>query len=80
METLLFNKLQLDDKVIDCPYPAGVNLRPILEKFGKDVTWRTVLEKDTQELYDLPGYGRQNVDRLYIFISGHVQYSFMDFI
>lgn len=80
MEELLFDKLRLDDRIADCPYPAGVDLRPILEKFGKDVTWRTVLKKDPQELYDLPGYGRKNVDRLYNFTSGHVQYSFMDFI
>lgn len=76
----LFGKLSLDDRVSDCPYSTGVDLQPILERFGDGVTWRTLLNEDRHALYAVPGFGEKTVDKLYAFMSQNVEYSFTDLI
>ena len=80
MEELLFDKLRLDDRIADCPYPAGVDLRPVLDKYGEDTTWRTLFLANDEELCKIPGYGSKTVHRLRSFMGMHVEYSFMDYI
>lgn len=76
----LFGKLTLDDRVADCPYETGLDLRPLLERFGRDVTWREIIKKDRHEIYGVNGFGSKTADRLYAFISNNVKYSFTDLL
>lgn len=76
----MFGKLSLDDRVSDCPYSTGVDLQPILERYGDGVTWRTLLNEDRHALYAVPGFGEKTVDKLYAFMSQNVEYSFTDLI
>lgn len=77
--TSLFN-IGLDDRVADCPANPGFDTGMLLGHFGPDVTWRTVLKADLQEIYGIKGFGRQMVNRLYAFISENVEYSFSDLV
>lgn len=76
----MFGKLSLDARVSDCPYSTGVDLQPILERYGDGVTWRTLLTEDRQALSTLHGIGAKTVDKLYAFMSQNVEYSFTDLI
>ena len=77
---MVFGKLKLDDRIADCPYVTGIDLRPLLERYGQDSTWRTLLEKNRVELYAIHGFGEKTADKLYAFMSEHVEYSFADLI
>ncbi len=76
----MFGKLSLDDRVSDCPYSTGVDLQPILERFGAGVTWRTLLTEDRHALNAVPGFGEKTVNKLYAFMAQNVEYSFIDLI
>ena len=77
---MIFGKLKLDDRIADCPYVTGIDLRPLLERYGQDATWRTILQADHQEILSIPGIKSKMADRLYAFINEHVEYSFADLI
>lgn len=77
--TSLFN-IGLDDRVADCPADPGFEIKPLLGHFGPDVTWREILKADTQEMFGIKGFGRRTVNRLYVFISENIEYSFADLI
>lgn len=79
-DDLLFGKAALDDRVRDCPYKPDLDLQPLLDHFGQDVTWRTILQADRQEILSIPGIKSKMADRLYAFINNHVEYSFIDLI
>lgn len=79
-DDLLFGKAALDDKVRDCPYKPDLGLQSLLDHFGQNVTWRTILQADHQEILSIPGIKSKMADRLYSFINDHVEYSFMDLI
>ena len=64
MDTL-FGKLSLDDHVSDYPYGTGIDMNPIFERYGRDITWRTPLTEDRQALSTLHGFGAKTVDKLY---------------
>ena len=78
--TPLFGKLSLADRVVDCPYKADFDLRPLLSHFGEDATWRDILVADRQEILSIPGFASKTVNKLYAFTSDHVQYGFADLI
>ncbi|MBR1436190.1 MAG: hypothetical protein IJ584_17490 [Bacteroidales bacterium] len=76
----IFGKLALDDKVSDCPYQTGFPIRPLLEHFGKDATWRDILKADRAVMHDIPGYAGTTIVKLYAFTSEFVDYTFMDIL
>lgn len=78
METLF--KITLDTKVSETSYDTGFDIRPLLEHFGQDVTWRRVLSADSMELYSIKGYARKTVDRIYEFMSDNIEYTFSDYL
>ena len=79
-QNLIFGPLGLDDKIADCPYEIPANPAALLERFGRDATWRDVLKTARHELLNLPGYASKTVDRLYAFMSAYVEYSFTDLL
>jgi hypothetical protein len=70
----------LDTRVADTHAETGFDTRPLLERFGKDVTWRRVLAADTYELTAIPGYGPRTEERIRKFISENIRYTFEDFL
>lgn len=78
MSTLF--KPTLDDRVADCPSATGVDTAALLNHFGPDVTWRTVLRADNDVLCALPGYGPRTVERLRSFMCQNIDYTFQDFL
>lgn len=76
----IFGKLALDDKVSDCPYQTGFPIRPLLEHFGKDATWREILKADRAVMHDIPGYAGTTIEKLYAFTSEFVDYTFIDLL
>lgn len=76
----IFGKLALDDKVSDCPYQTGFPIRPLLEHFGKDATWREILKADKTVMHDIPGYAGTTIEKLYAFTSEFVDYTFIDLL
>lgn len=72
--------VSLDSKVADTPNVTGFDTRPLVEHFGKDVTWRTVMNADYSELERIKGYGRSTIDAIHRFVSENIEYSFLDFM
>lgn len=79
-EENLFGNLSLDDRIADNPYPVDFDTKPLMEALGSDATWRDVLEKDDMELMEIKGYGRETVNKIRIFTTDKVEYTFADFL
>ena len=73
-------KITLDTKVSETPCKTGFDIRPLLEHFGQDVTWRTIIAADRQEMYSIKGYARETVNRIYAFTSDNIEYTFSDYL
>ncbi len=73
-------KITLDTKVSETPCKTGFDIRPLLEHFGQEVTWREVLKTDRQELYAIKGYAAETVKKIHAFMSENIEYSFNDFL
>ena len=76
METLF--SITKDTKVAETPCDIGFGIRPLLEHFGPDVTWRQVFKADRFELGAIKGYGKETVNRIYVFMSENLHFSFTD--
>ncbi len=79
-EENLFGDLSLDDRIADNPYPTDFDTKPLIEKLGQDATWRDVLRMSDQELMDIKGYGKNTVNRIRVFTTDRVRYTFADYL
>ena len=70
----------LDTKVSETNINTGFDIHPLIDGFGKDVTWREVYNKEYTELLSLPTYGPKTVDAIYRFISENISSSFVDLL
>lgn len=76
MKTLF--TIDKDCKVADTPSDTGFDIRPLLEHFGPDVTWKQVFKTDREVLYGIKGYGRETVNKIFVFMSENLHFSFTD--
>lgn len=71
---------QKDSKVADLAFDPGFDTRPLIGHFGPDVTWRQVFLADDKELFSIPKYGRETVNKIRIFISNNFEFTFGEFL
>ena len=76
----LFGDLSLDDRIADNPYPTDFDTKPLMEKLGHDATWRDVLGMSDQELMSIKGYGKNPVNRIRVFTTDRIRYTFADYL
>ena len=58
-----------DTRIVDTVSDPGFDTRPLINRFGSDVTWRDIFLTDDQTLMNIPGYGPSTVNRIRVFIS-----------
>ena len=69
-----------DSKVADVTSDPGFNTKPLIERYGPDVTWRQVFLTDRYELQTIVGYGPKTVDRILAFIGENFHFTFNEFL
>lgn len=78
MESLF--PLTLDTPVAETPVPTGFDIRPLITRYGKEVTWRRVFKASPEEILEIPGYGRRTERLIRRFISENIPYTFEEFL
>ena len=78
MNTLF--KPEKDSPIADIAFNPGFDTKPLLDKFGKDVTWRQIFLTDKEELISLPGYGRKTIDKINTFLNSNFDFTFSEFL
>lgn len=78
MESLF--PITLDTPVAETPVPPGFDIRPLVTRYGKDVTWRRVFKADPDEISAIPGYGSKTERKIRRFISENIPYTFEEFL
>ena len=73
-------KEQKDSRVADVTCDPGFDTRPLIERYGPDVTWRQVFLTDRYQLQNIPGYGPKTVDRILAFIGENFHFTFTEFL